>query len=522
MRNTFYLLLTFLFATASIGKAQKIIPETDPMYKNAVAVYKKLCEAAGDFRRGLPHLVIMERVSRVASYRSSDNTLVLEQKAYNICSSFGKDADAALAFLLGHELTHFYQEHDWGEPGFGTTFLAEQNLFSSHQHEEEEADVYGAFIAHTAGYSSLKIIPSLLDKLYEGYKLNVNLKNYPSLKERKEVVGKVSTKVEELITIYDNANYFVAIGWQVPAVQCYEYLLKFVKTKELYQNLGTAVLATVLQQQPTSYWYPIQIEISSILRDPLDKPVNELIDLAEVHLKTALKLDANYSAAHNNLAILYSIKNEYTVAEAHLKKALQCGESVADKSKTSIIKGIILAQKQQKAEAEAEFQIAYNYTVNNSLRQIIVYNKKVLAGEHHKKDPIQMSKIEDLIDGVPLLESAPSIFKHNLIFNSTLVSNATFRYSNYSNSLLVCFEQKAATDLFLSHFALQRTKKTTTSKRIGIGTAVTMLRKIYDAKHTCQTVQASNGYFLIYHSLGLIFKINKDERLEEWGIFTSY
>jgi tetratricopeptide (TPR) repeat protein len=464
----------------------------------------------------------MERVSRIASYRSSDNTLILELKAYNICSSFGKDADAALAFLLGHELTHFYQEHDWGEPGFGTTFLAEQNLFSSHQHEEEEADVYGAFVAHTAGYNSLKIIPLLLDKLYEGYKLDVNLKNYPSLKVRKEVVVKVSAKVQELITIYDNANYFVALGWQVQAAQCYEHLLKFVKTKELYQNLGTSLLATLLQQQPASYWYPIEIELGSILRDPLDKSGDELANMAEQHLKSALKLDANYVTAHNNLAILYSIRNIYTEAEAHLKKAAQYGESVADKAQTALIKGIILAQKQQNTAAEAEFQLAYNYTINSSLRQIIAHNQKILQGERYKKEPVMMSNIEDLIDRVPLVESPPSSFKQRFVFNSTLISNATFQYNDYPSSILVCFEQKTATDLFSSHFALQRSKKQQTSKGVAIGTAVGVLRKIYDVKQTAQTVQCSNGYFLIYRSLGLIFKINKEERLEEWGIFTTY
>lgn len=113
MRSTLYILFALLFG-ANISTGQKIIPETDPVHKKAVSVYKKLCDAAGDFRRGLPRLIVMDRVSRIASYRSSDNTLILELKAYNICSSFGKDADAALAFLLGHELTHFYQEHDWG------------------------------------------------------------------------------------------------------------------------------------------------------------------------------------------------------------------------------------------------------------------------------------------------------------------------------------------------------------------------------------------------------------------------
>lgn len=36
----------------------------------------------------------------------------LEEKAYDICISFGADSLNALAALLGHELVHYFEKHD--------------------------------------------------------------------------------------------------------------------------------------------------------------------------------------------------------------------------------------------------------------------------------------------------------------------------------------------------------------------------------------------------------------------------
>ena len=163
----FLLLLSTTLLSNVFG--QEIIPEQDPRYLMVQKVYKKMQGAVGDFRRDLPKLVLMERVSRVASYRSSDNSLIIECKALEVCKSMGNYAESALAFLIGHEMTHFYQEHDWDEMSFGTTFLVEKKIFRKHIHEEAEADIYGAFIAHIAGYKTLAIIPTFLDILDDAF-----------------------------------------------------------------------------------------------------------------------------------------------------------------------------------------------------------------------------------------------------------------------------------------------------------------------------------------------------------------
>jgi hypothetical protein len=71
-------------------------------------------------------------------------------------------------------------------------------------------------------------------------------------------------------------------------------------------------------------------------------------------------------------------------------------------------------------------------------------------------------------------------------------------------------------------FALQKSQKSLTQKKIGVGNTVEQLRKVYKQQQKPYAIQHKTGYFLIYRSLGLIFKINNEERIEEWAIFLSY
>ena len=504
------------------GFAQKKLSLDSYAYKKIEAVYNKVKAAAGDYRRELPKLVLMERAIRVASYRSQDNTLIIEKKAFDVCESMGKDVESALAFLIGHELTHFYQQHDWEELGFGTTFLVEKEIFDKHVHHETEADVYGAFIAYVAGYNTLELIPVLLDKLYKTYNLEDNLVNYPSLSERKRVTEKVKSRVLDLIKVYDNANYFTALGWHIQAVSCYEYLLKFLKTKELYNNLGASLLAIAIQQQDNSYCYPLELDLNNVLRGWVDKTEGELLEFAMKYIKIALEFDGSYFTGYLNLAIIYDLEKEYDQAQTTLKLASSCSQSVIEKANIAILEGIIYAHLQDKKLAEIYFNKAYNFTINLAIRTITTHNIKVSKGERIRLETEPMTKMQDMLDGVPLLESPPIKFHQTLTFLEGFMGITKMHFSEYPHSDLVCLETKSSFDLHKTYFVLQSTQKLSTHKGIRVGSTVSSLRKVYDSIQNPKIVHHRNGYFLIYRSLGLIFKINNKELLEEWALFLTY
>lgn len=518
-----FLILCILVAQPRTATAQNILSSDNPAYQKTEKVYKKMREAAGDFRRNLPKLILMERVERVASYRSYDNTLIIEKKAFDVCESMGKDAESALAFLLGHELTHFYQQHDWEEAGFGTTFLTEKEVFVKHAHHEAEADVYGAFVAYVAGYNTLNIIPTLLDKLYTQYKLEAKMVNYPSLSERKTVSEKVKGKVLDLINIYDNANYFAALGWHVQAVYCYEYILKFLKTKELYNNMGMALAAIAIQQRSAdSYWYPIEVDLDNALRGWTEKTQAELLGAAAEYLEKALAFDETYLAAHLNFVVVYDMQSNYKQASTKLKLAEKYSSSVIDKANIAILEGIVQAHTGDKTAAESSFEKAQKYTINAAVRLLATHNLKVLKEGRNPLSTEPMTRMEDMLDGIPLLEFPPLKFQQSLVFSEGFMGTAKIHFNRYPNSKFACLESKSPFDTQNSYFALQRTQGLATYKGVRAGNTVSVLRRIYDNIQAPRTVRYRNGYFLIYRSLGLIFKVNNQELLEEWALFLSY
>lgn len=84
-------------------------------YKLSVAqkVFDDLLRARGDFRLQKPTLIVNRKEGDVASFIPDKVQIILDEKAYDVCVSFGKDSLNALAALLAHELIHYYENHDW-------------------------------------------------------------------------------------------------------------------------------------------------------------------------------------------------------------------------------------------------------------------------------------------------------------------------------------------------------------------------------------------------------------------------
>ena len=97
--------------TSAILTGQRI--QSGPKYERALRIYTALVEARGDRRYPLPTLVMQNVEYQVACIDYSELEIILEEKAYDVCDAFGAQGDAALATLLGHELSHYYEKHAW-------------------------------------------------------------------------------------------------------------------------------------------------------------------------------------------------------------------------------------------------------------------------------------------------------------------------------------------------------------------------------------------------------------------------
>ena len=150
-------------------------------YKKSTAqkVFDDLLRARADFRMQTPTLVVSKKEGHIAAFDPDRIQVVLDEKAYDLCATFGKDSLNAIAALLGHELIHYYEKHDWRRH-----FAREnENLETARRLEnmeeglklETQADCLGGFMAFSVGYNTYGIMPELLKKAYKAYDLPENL-----------------------------------------------------------------------------------------------------------------------------------------------------------------------------------------------------------------------------------------------------------------------------------------------------------------------------------------------------------
>lgn len=521
-----YLLFILIFSSVTQLEAQEALPKSHPAHKRCIKVYNKLKKAIGDQRTTLPNIMVMERTKRVASYRSMDNAIIIEKTAYDICQKMGENSESALAFLIGHELTHFYQQNYWKNRGKVTHFLLKHEILKKYALEDEEADSYSAFVAYLAEYNTLEIIPTLLEQIYDGYHLNKEIEGYPSLTERKKVVRTVQRKVRKFIQMYESANYYVAIGWNLQAISCYGYLLKFIKTKELYHNIGVVLLATAIEHPESngySFLYPIDVDLTNVFERPysVQGGQTKLLTDAESYLKKALVLDGNYCSAYLNLSCVYDLKGDVTNALTTLNTASNLSPTALQRAKISIIKGIVYAHRNQVQTASKYFDDANKHYQNLPVWYISNANKRILSSEKSPKAKYDIN-IEDQMDGVNF-RTMRKRTAAAVSLGTSSVLNMEVDFSTQARSYFSRFLIENKLEGSTNYAFLQRTRnrELTTAQGIKVGTPLSEVQKAYKGTYF-QVVHNHRGFFLVYPGKGLVFQINEKNRVREWAVFAEY
>ena len=248
-----------------------------PSYLPAQNLLDQLYAAGGDFRWEKPDLQIISTSNCIASFRPRTNVIVLEEKAIGIARSFGQDSLNVLAAVLGHELTHFYQNRG-SRQGQATNFLAYAGEESAEYAKEKEADLNGVFTAFLAGYKRVKdILPNMLEEIYRAYGLDdKTLSNYPPLEIRKRSAMEVQRQADTLLHVFKAANYLTAAGDYEKALSCYNYLLRFYDGAEALSNAGTLLALQSLRvggKKATPFSYPLEIDVYSRLSEARAEPL---------------------------------------------------------------------------------------------------------------------------------------------------------------------------------------------------------------------------------------------------------
>lgn len=285
-------------------------------------IFHDIATSFGD-SKPIPQLEIIGRDKRCkipAQYLPNSGIIQIEQCLIDLTKEFGKDSTTALAIIMGHELAHYYKQHEWcSEFAYsvrGTDLGNKIINISKDQRKinESQADDAGLFAIMMAGYKPFDIFPKIIDKIYNFYKLPEQLEGYPTKEERKRIAQEAEKKASKLYPVFLAGNFLYYLANYQKSAECYEYILKHFPSREVFNNLGVSKLLYVLSLKDKSdfpFILPIEIDpktrlIKPTLRNSFDVDedlVNKALEEAKKYFNDAIRKDKNYSEAYINFAI---------------------------------------------------------------------------------------------------------------------------------------------------------------------------------------------------------------------------
>lgn len=130
-------------------------------------IFHDIASSFGD-SKPVPQLEIIHRDKRCkipAQYLPNRGIIQIEQCLLDLTKEFGKDSTTALAIIMGHELAHYYKQHEWcSEFAFSVKGTDLGNKFINISRDqrkinESQADDAGLFAIMMAGYKPFNISP---------------------------------------------------------------------------------------------------------------------------------------------------------------------------------------------------------------------------------------------------------------------------------------------------------------------------------------------------------------------------
>jgi len=403
-------------------------------------VYKNLIVAIGDGSKIAPPIALSRTESRVAYYSPSRQTVYVEEKFLAVCATFGPDSLNALAFILGHELAHFYRNHGWASAsgmGYIDAEMKEdwktiKGESANRAKDESEADIFSGFYALIAGYDAMPVAEKTLKALYESYGIPDSIPGYPTLGQRVGIAENAMAKSRSLYVQFSVGIYCLATEKFNVAAKIFTSIYNDdYAGGEILNNLAIAEILhgyQILGESP-SYFYPVFISTETPL-DPNSRggEGEEHIRSGIAYLKEALKKEENNISIFTNLASAYAMLNEYVDAEYYVSKV-----EAADPSNEAAIclRGIIASKK-------GDNKLAKNIWKKHTKENVLIARNYALQFEKAKEPAFAEGKTDasalQMIDDVEL--SSPG-FKSNFDFEVVKLPGLKISYVELENSTII-------------------------------------------------------------------------------------
>jgi tetratricopeptide (TPR) repeat protein len=375
MRYLLLLTLSGLLAVSGFGqddvvfafvqnKSGKVGLGAATTYKYDVtnAVFQTLLRTRGDIHQVPPALVMNNGEQYIAWMNPTGVQIGLEERAYDVCAALGADSLNALAVLLAHELTHYYEKHDWNR---NFAHANQHTAAARHVHttdesvlQETQADYMGGFLAFSAGYNGYGLMPSLLTELYNAYGLPEAVPGYPALQERVELSRIAMEKLRDLQTVFSTARFLSQLENYEAAAQYYRFIQQDYQSREVYNNTGVNLALEALSyfgETEMPYVMPFELDPNSRL-NALKGVLADRIKIREALLRQAIDqfdktiaLDPAYTAGYLNKASAYALMGAWEDAQYWIGK----GRRSADAGYTDflVLEGVAAALQADTASA---------------------------------------------------------------------------------------------------------------------------------------------------------------------------
>lgn len=533
-------------AAARRAAANKI--KGTPAYDKALRVYERLREARGDYRYPVPAFYITQKET-VAEMNYAENAIYLGEKAFNVCETFGAQSEAAIAFLLGHELTHYYEKHAWQDhfaveneknslatglntlfkemlESAGTSALRTQLLrFDTLSRQmdaaamELQSDYLGGFLAYSAGYGAFTQGDELIRRLYQAFGLPDEMPGYVPRFERENMSRHSAQKMNDLVEVFEMANLLTATEQYEAAYRYYRKVLVEYQSRELYNNVGAAAMMHALKSyfnaDEIKFRYPIQVdpEMANSRGPQEDSIRNNLLRQAVQHFDAAISLDPGYAPAWLNkacaLALLGDRVRAYYFADVEARAASK-GRYAGNLDKVEILLGILdagAATTDGKIKAEMRFTAA-EVTDKSGLAayNLAVLNNRPLPTQ--PADPGGSSFFdEESIDGQDLSALLYPDDNKMLAIDETQVF---YQHTAFSKNSRLYFNRQSGKVSILFQ-ATTTNNPGETTRGIKIGSRRTDIEKKYGLAP--RQVLTPGGQILVYPDI--LFILNGDV-LERW------
>jgi tetratricopeptide (TPR) repeat protein len=525
-------------------------------YRRVKVVYDEVARAFGDGRPS-PRLVLVAGEKDAGTAARIENavetagelfrapgsrkevTIFLSERAISLLATLGEDMDNGLAFLLGHELAHFYLRHGWVAQ-FGNSFSAlnvgkTMNRTASMDDiikVETEADYFGGFYGHLAGYNALGVAPRVLDLIYAAYHYPEQIPNYPSLTERKLIAQNAAINLQKLIPVFDAANLLLLTEQYEPAARLYEYLGRTFPSREIHNNTGVAyALAALRLYKPglLTFAYPFELDAETRLRQPQGKlrlissQQNEelrhlLLKKAADAFEAAIHQDPKYAAAYVNYAAITSLLGDNDTALLHANRAMELARLQNENAVLSdalVIRGILYALNGNRDRALVDFAAARNYGTPIALINLTILQgeKKISPKSEKEIRSLEVEKISGMSPSSPFMgkRNMNSFTLEGAVKEDPIITIESSHHGGWEAGKISVGRKTTSMVSTLRNYVGN------TARGIRIGAGKDDIRNVYG--EPTRIISTRRGFYLVYRDNGIIFSLDPSLNLTGWILY---